>query len=238
MENLLQAKTRDITFLSGYSHTPGHAVIAASGNTVVQASVSIESGVPRFLKDVANKQGWLTAEYAMLPSSTHDRTQRESSKGRQSPRSLEIQRFISRSLRSMIDLTQIPNTTITIDCDVLKADGSTRTTAVNAASVALVQALRERQYRKTLNKDPLRYLIGAISVGLKGHEIMADLNYQQDSSADTDMNVVANADGDLIEIQATAEGLPFSHDQLNRLTTVALDGIARNIAKQRAYLNA
>ncbi len=199
------------------SHPEG-SVLICCGNTKVLCNATIENKIPPFLK--GKNQGWITAEYGMLPRSTNTRVRRES-KGNQGGRSMEIQRLIGRSLRSAINLNQLGERTITLDCDVLQADGGTRTTAITGAFIALKMAL------DTLNleKNPIIYPIAAISVGIyQGYPIL-DLDYAEDSNAQTDMNVVMNQQGEFIEIQGTAEGKAFNQDEMNQMLSLAKQGI-------------
>lgn len=229
--------SRTITFTTGYHHDEASSIIAQYGQTMVHCAASIQQGVPRFLKDKSRKQGWLTAQYSMLPCSTHTRSDRDSSKTNQSPRSMEIQRMVGRSLRSCIDLTMIPDMTITIDCDVLKADGSTRTAAITGGCISLVLLLRKLQYAKKLHCDPLKYLVAGVSAGMIGQQSYVDLNYQLDSQADTDMNIIANELGQIIEIQATAEGQPLEFKQSQELLERGLKAIEHITSIQRRFLS-
>jgi ribonuclease PH len=212
-------QTRDITFTRHYTKHAEGSVLACFGDTKVLCTASVEQKVPRFLQD--KNQGWVTAQYGMLPRSTHTRMQREASRGKQSGRTLEIQRLIGRSLRACVDLTKMPGITINVDCDVIQADGGTRTTAINGACIAVIDALRHCQREKILKTDPLVHLVSAISVGIYKGEPVADLDYIEDSSADTDMNVVMTANGQFIEVQGTAESAPFNRDELNAMLALA-----------------
>ena len=221
---------RQIKIIQNFTPHAEGSVLYCSGNTQVLCNISIEEGVPRFLKD--ENTGWLTAEYSLLPRSTHTRCQREATRGKQSGRTLEIQRLIGRSLRSMIDLTKIPGYTITADCDVLTADGGTRTAAINGAACALVLALQNMQYKKIIKQDPIKHLIGAISVGVKNNEILVDLDYEEDSQIDTDLNIVLTESHQCIEIQGTAEGLPLDLDTMTQAIThskAAIDQVIQSI---------
>ena len=190
--------------------------------------------VPRWLKGTG--KGWITAEYGMLPRATHERTQREAAKGKQSGRTQEIQRLIGRSLRAMVDLEKLGENTIHIDCDVLQADGGTRTASITGAAVALVDALEKLQAAKKLKADPLVGLVAAVSVGIKNGEVLLDLNYSEDSSCDTDLNVVMTQKGEFIEIQGTAEEKPFTRAQVDEMLAIAEEGIKQLIAEQQAVL--
>ena len=226
--------TEQIRPLSFEPHYLAHAdgsVLVKLGHTHVLCTASISEGVPRFLKHT--QQGWLTAEYGMLPGSTHTRTDREAVRGRQSGRTLEIQRLIGRSLRSAINLKKLGGYTITIDCDVIQADGGTRTAAISGACIAMIHAIQTLQYRQLIKTDPIRYLVAGISVGMVKGSPQLDLDYALDASADTDMNVVMNDRGEFIEIQGTAERTPFSHTQLHTMLTLAESGISKIIEAQR-----
>ena len=204
------------------------------GGTIVLCNASINEGVPKFLKD--QKRGWLTAEYSMLPRATHTRSDREASRGKQAARSIEIQRLISRSLRQSIDLSQLGERTINIDCDVLQADGGTRVAAINGGMVALVLALRRMQYDKVLVADPLKHMISSVSVGFKCGQCYLDLDYQEDSSMDVDLNLIMNDKDQIVEIQGTAENEAISREQLNNMLDIAHDGIKSIRAAQEKIL--
>lgn len=197
--------------------------LISMGRTIVLCNASITDGVPRFLKD--KNQGWLTAEYAMLPRSTHARNDRESARGKQAARSIEIQRLISRALRQSIDLKLLGERTIQVDCDVLQADGGTRVAAINGGMVALVLALRQLQYEKTLAQDPLRHMISAVSVGFKNDDCYLDLDYEEDHTIDVDLNLIMNDQNHIIEIQGTAEDHPINKTQLHAMVDLAEHGI-------------
>ena len=213
---------RTIEIITNYTPHAEGSVLYCSGNTKVLCNISIEEGVPRFLKD--ENSGWLTAEYSLLPRSTHTRCQREAARGKQSGRTHEIQRLIGRSLRSVIDLKKIPGYTITADCDVLVADGGTRTAAINGATCALILALQKLQYTKKIKLDPIRFFIGAVSLGIKDNNILVDLDYHEDSNIDTDINFVMNENGQCIEVQGTAEGAPME----TNLVALAMEKAARS----------
>lgn len=225
---------REIVINRHYTKYAEGSVLIEFGNTKVICNASITPGVPRFLKD--NKQGWLTAEYSMLPRATHDRTNREAAMGKQGGRTQEIQRLIGRSLRSIIDLTLLGDNTITIDCDVIQADGGTRTAAITGACIALVDALNYLQRQNLLHHDPLKTMIGAVSVGIYAGKPILDLEYSEDCRAQTDMNVIMNEKGEFIEIQGTAEGQPFTQEQLNEMLQMAKQGIFELIDMQKAAL--
>ncbi len=227
-------QTRDITFEREYTRHAEGSVLVSFGHTKVLCTASVERGVPRFLKD--SGQGWLTAEYGMLPRSTNERMRREASRGKQGGRTLEIQRLIGRSLRAAVDLTKMSDITITIDCDVIQADGGTRTAAISGGCVALVDALHHCQRNKLLKNDPLTHMIGAMSVGMYQGEAVLDLDYDEDSTAETDMNVVMTDAGGFIEVQGTAEGKPLDSDQLSQLLALAKKGISEVNQKQKEVL--
>ena len=203
-------------------HPEGSGLIEI-GNTKVICTASIEEDVPRFLKN--SDQGWVTSEYSMIPRSTLTRTPRESAAGRIGGRTHEIQRLIGRSLRSVVDLKSFGKRTIWIDCDVIQADGGTRTAAITGSFVALADAFRFLKEKKALTSPPLKDSIAAISVGMLGGKIHLDLNYQEDSRADVDMNFVMTGKGGLVEVQGTAERNPFTPDELNRMMAAARKAI-------------
>lgn len=206
------------------------SVIAECGNTKVYVTVTVEESVPPFLK--GKGEGWLTAEYSMLPSSTHTRNKRE--RNGASGRTQEIQRLIGRSLRSIIDLKKLGERTIQIDCDVIVADGGTRTTSISGAYVALSLAIKKLMHESLIKENPLTGQLAAISVGLnKSGKAIADLNYEEDSSCNTDMNIVMTSEGKFVEIQGTAEGEPFSHDQMLALLECAKSSLMIVFEKQK-----
>jgi len=225
---------RPVDFQLGFSQHPEGSCLVSCGQTKVLCNITIQDGVPRFLS--GQQQGWLTAEYGMLPRSTHSRCDREANRGKQSGRTLEIQRLIGRVLRNTIHLNALKDTTIVIDCDVLQADGGTRTAAINGAMVALVDALRQMQYSKRLQTDPLRDMVAAISLGFVDGELLLDLDYQEDSRADADINVVMNQQGQLIELQASSEGAPIAMAKMNDVLTLAQSGINQIFAQMRDVL--
>jgi len=210
---------REVSFELGFTKQAAGSVLASFGDTRVLCTASISEGVPGFLR--GKGQGWLTAEYGMLPGSTNSRVDREAVRGKQSGRTVEIQRLIGRSLRASIDLKKLGERTITIDCDVLQADGGTRTTAITGASVAVVSALNALQRAGELKTDPLKSMVSAVSVGMWRGTPVLDLDYSEDSTADSDMNIVMLADGGLIEVQGTAEEQVFSRSELNALLDLA-----------------
>lgn len=226
---------REISFVRNFIQHPEGSVLVSFGETKVICNASVIPGVPRFLK--GSGQGWVTAEYAMLPRSTHDRMMRESIAGKPSGRSQEIQRLIGRSLRACVDLKKLGENTITIDCDVIQADGGTRTASITGACVALAEALRWMQTRQMIKSNPLKFLIASVSVGVYKGTPVVDLDYQEDSNAETDMNVVMTEHGEFIEVQGTAEGQPFKAQELNNMLDLATKGIQSLIFKQKRLLN-
>ncbi len=214
-------------------HAEG-AVLICCGDTQVLCTASIEERVPSFLK--GKNQGWITAEYGMLPRATHSRSAREAAKGKQTGRTQEIQRLIGRSLRACIDLSALGERTITLDCDVLQADGGTRTAAITGSFIALADAISHLQQQRLLLNNPLLGHIAAISVGIVNNTPVLDLNYTEDANAQTDMNVVMNDKGQFIELQGTAEGHTFSDDELAQLLALARHGIRELIQKQHDAL--
>jgi ribonuclease PH len=232
-DRTLQA-TRPIKITRHYTKHAEGSVLVEFGDTKVLCNATLENSVPRFLK--GQGKGWITAEYGMLPRSTNVRMQREAARGKQGGRTLEIQRLIGRSLRAMIDLTALGERTITVDCDVIQADGGTRTAAISGACVAVIDAVSGLLSNGELKTSPIKGLVAAISVGIVDGTAVCDLEYVEDSAAETDMNVVMAEDGRMIEIQGTAEGEPFSHDELLQLLTLAKGGIEQIFAVQRAAL--
>ena len=226
---------RPIRFERGYTCHAEGSVLVCFGLTKVICNASIGTGVPGFLR--GKGQGWLTAEYGMLPRSTGSRMDREASRGKQSGRTIEIQRLIGRSLRAALDLKLLGERTLTVDCDVIQADGGTRTAAISGACVAVVDALNALQRSGELEADPLRHLISAVSVGVWNGVPVADLDYAEDSSADSDMNVVMTESGGLIEVQGTAEGATFTQEELNELLALASSAGEAITAAQRAALS-
>ena len=221
-------------FLPGYlDHAEGSCLVAA-GATRVLCAVSLEDRVPDFL--VGKGRGWLTAEYAMLPRSTHTRSQRESTRDKIGGRTHEIQRLIGRSLRAVVDLEKLGERTLTVDCDVLQADGGTRTTAINGAYVAVAQAVAKLADAGILAEMPLREPVAAISVGIVGRDLLVDLAYTEDSRAEVDANFVMTGSGGIVEIQGTAEKDPFSEAQLLELLALARKGAPELVALQKAAI--
>ena len=204
------------------------------GDTKVICTASVENKVPPFLR--GEGQGWITAEYGMLPRSTGSRMGREAARGKQGGRTVEIQRLIGRSLRAAVDLKALGEHTITIDCDVIQADGGTRTAAITGGCVALVDALNHLVKEGRLKTSPLKQMVAALSVGIYQGTPVTDLDYPEDSSAETDMNVIMTDQGGFIEIQGTAEGAPFAQDELDSMLVMARQGIEKVFALQKAAL--
>lgn len=225
---------RPIHFIRQYTKHAEGSVLVCFGDTKVLCTASIESGVPRWLK--GQGKGWLTAEYGMLPRATGTRIQREAARGKQSGRTQEIQRLIGRSLRAMLDLSKLGENTIYIDCDVIQADGGTRTASISGAAVALIDALEHLQRRKKLTQDPLLGLVAAVSVGINQGRVLLDLDYAEDSTCDTDLNVVMTQAGGFIEIQGTAEEKPFTRAEANAMLDLAELGIGQIIEAQKQVL--
>jgi len=215
-------------------HAEG-SVLIACGDTKVLCNASVEDRVPPWLR--GKGQGWVTAEYGMLPRATGTRNMREATRGKQGGRTLEIQRLIGRSLRSVIDLEALGERTVTLDCDVLQADGGTRTASITGAYVALVDAMDALFDAGKVKRNPVHGRIAAVSVGMLGSDAVLDLDYAEDSTADTDLNVVMNDGGGFIEIQGTAEGHAFRRDELDAMLALAEKGITELIAAQEAALN-
>ncbi|CAM3017024.1 ribonuclease PH [Vibrio diazotrophicus] len=233
-DNRAADQVRPIKITRQYTAYAEGSVLVEFGNTKVLCNASVEEGVPRWLK--GQGKGWVTAEYGMLPRATHSRTRREAASGKQGGRTMEIQRLIARSLRAVVDLEAMPEVMITVDCDVIQADGGTRTASITGASVALADAFTKLVADGRLKKNPMKGHVAAVSVGILGEEVLCDLEYVEDSAADTDMNVVMTEEGKMIEIQGTAEGEPFSHEQLLDLLAVAKKGIADIVQVQKLAL--
>lgn len=227
---------REVKFTCGYTKHAEGSVLVEFGETRVLCTASVENRVPRFLK--GKGEGWVTAEYGMLPRSTHTRMGREASQGKQGGRTQEIQRLIGRSLRAAIDLSALGERTITIDCDVLQADGGTRTASITGGFVALSIAVHKLLKQKKITKNPVHGQIASISVGIyKGIPVL-DLDYMEDSNAETDMNIVMNDASAFIEVQGTAEGHAFRQEELNFMLELAKSGIANLLSKQAEVLEA
>lgn len=227
-------QVRPIKITRNYTKYAEGSVLIEFGNTKVLCNASVEEGVPRFLK--GQGKGWITAEYGMLPRSTHTRNQREAAKGKQGGRTLEIQRLIARSLRAMIDLNKLGEFTIIVDCDVIQADGGTRTAAITGASIAVIDTINWLLENKKITKSPIKNQVAAVSVGIVNGQAVCDLEYEEDSNADTDMNVVMTHDGRIIEIQGTAEGEPFTETELSRLLSLAKEGLLQIFEHQKLAL--
>ena len=225
---------RDISITRNFTCHAEGSVLVSFGKTKVICTASVEEGVPRFLRGKGS--GWVTAEYGMLPRSTGSRMGREASRGKQGGRTVEIQRLIGRSLRAAVDLKKLGENTINIDCDVIQADGGTRTASITGALVALVDATNYLQRKKIINTDPLLEMMASVSVGINQGVPVLDLDYPEDSAADTDMNVIMGESGGFIEVQGTAEGATFARDELNAMLDLASAGILELIEKQKAAL--
>ncbi|CDZ77668.1 Ribonuclease PH [Legionella massiliensis] len=222
---------RPIKITRNFTNHAEGSVLVEFGQTRVLCNASVVDGVPRFLK--GKNQGWITAEYGMLPRATHSRTEREASRGKQGGRTLEIQRLIGRSLRACIDLKVLGEVTLTIDCDVIQADGGTRTAAITGACVAMKDALNWMVAREKLRKMPTFNYVAAVSVGIYRGQPVLDLDYAEDVLAETDMNVVMNEEGHFIEVQGTAEDKSFNREELNSMLTLAEHGISQLIELQK-----
>ncbi len=229
------SQIRPVTITRNFTCHAEGSVLIEFGNTKVLCNASVQEGVPRFMK--GQGKGWVTAEYSMLPRATHTRSDREAARGKQGGRTLEIQRLIARSLRAAIDLKLLGENTIVVDCDVIQADGGTRTASITGACVALVDALSWMRSKGILKTNPLKYMIGAISVGVYKGVPIADLEYLEDSAAETDMNVVMTETGKLIEVQGTAEGEPFSFDEMQEMLELARVAIKELFEIQRTALS-
>jgi len=225
---------RDIKITRNYTIHAEGSVLIECGNTKVLCNASVEDRVPGWLR--GKGKGWVTAEYGMLPRSTNSRMRREASSGKQGGRTLEIQRLIARSLRAVVDLKALGERIITVDCDVIQADGGTRTASITGAYVAMVDAVNKIIADGTLKKNPIHGEIAAVSVGIYEGEPVLDLDYPEDSNAETDMNVVMNEVGHFIEVQGTAEGHAFRRDEMNAMLDLAESGIAQLMkAQQKAF---
>jgi ribonuclease PH len=225
---------RTVTFTKDFTKHAEGSVLVTFDDTKVICTASVDNRQPRWIRDEI--QGWVTAEYGMLPRSTHDRMGREAARGKQSGRTQEIQRLIGRSLRACIDLQKLGPRTITLDCDVIQADGGTRTASISGAFVAMQLAINELINNGTLDENPIHQNVAAISVGIFDGTPVLDLDYAEDSSAETDMNVVMDQAGRFIEIQGTAEGAPFSRDEMDALLALAEQGINEIIAAQNVVI--
>jgi ribonuclease PH len=228
------SELRSVLIRRGFTRHAEGSVLIECGATQVLCTASVEEAVPPFLK--GSGRGWVTAEYGMLPRSTHTRNAREAARGKQSGRTLEIQRLIGRALRAAVDLERLGERQVTIDCDVLQADGGTRTAAITGGFVALHDAIAKLVERGALAAYPIVDQVAAVSVGIAAGVAVLDLDYAEDSACDTDMNVVMTGRGGIVEIQGTAERAPFSRGELEALLALAEQGIGRLIAAQRAAL--
>jgi ribonuclease PH len=226
---------RPIRITRSFTRNPEGSVLIEFGETRVLCTASVEESVPQFLRNSGS--GWVTAEYGMLPRATHTRSRREASTGKQGGRTLEIQRLIGRSLRAVMDLKALGERTITLDCDVLQADGGTRTASITGSYIALVDAVNALIKKRVLRESPLHGQVAAVSVGIWSGIPVLDLDYKEDSDAETDMNVVMNNGGGFIEVQGTAEGHAFRRNELDELLNLAANGIGQLLAKQLEALN-
>lgn len=225
---------RPIKITRSFTRHAEGSVLIEFGDTLVICTASVEESVPSFLRGKGT--GWVTAEYAMLPRATHTRSQREAAKGKQTGRTLEIQRLIGRSLRAVTDLAKLGERSIYIDCDVIQADGGTRTASITGAYVALVDALMTLKTKGLLAEIPLKEAVAAVSVGIVGGEALLDLNYLEDSSAEVDMNFVITSSGRFVEVQGTAEAEPFTGAQMDSMRDLALSGVEQLFAFQQEAL--
>lgn len=223
---------RPVRITRNYTKHAEGSVLVEFGDTKVICTASVETSVPPFLR--GKGQGWVTAEYGMLPRSTGSRMVREAAKGKQQGRTVEISRLIGRSLRAAVDLEALGENSITIDCDVIQADGGTRTASITGACVALVDAINWLKANGKIKKEPLKQMIAAVSVGIYNGEAVLDLDYAEDSSAETDLNVIMTEHGGFVEIQGTAEGEAFSPDELNSMLALAQEGIQQLSELQKA----
>jgi ribonuclease PH len=226
---------RHVRITRNYTKHAEGSVLVEFGDTRVLCNASVEDRLPGFLR--GKGEGWVTAEYGMLPRSTTSRMGREAARGKQGGRTLEIQRLIGRSLRAVMDMQRLGERTITIDCDVIQADGGTRTASITGGYVALADAVQSLLDAETLQENPLIGRVASVSVGIYQTTPVLDLDYAEDCNAETDMNVVMNDAGDFIEVQGTAEGHPFSQDELNRMLALAKHGIDELLASQQAALD-
>lgn len=225
---------RDVRITRNFTKHAEGSVLVEFGDTKVICTASVETSVPPFLR--GKGQGWVTAEYGMLPRSTGSRMIREAAKGKQQGRTVEISRLIGRSLRAAIDLTALGENTITIDCDVIQADGGTRTASITGACVAMVDAINWLKAKGKVKGEPLKQMIAAVSVGIYNGEAVLDLDYAEDSTAETDLNVIMTENGGFVEIQGTAEGEAFTPDELNAMLALAQKAIGELSAKQKEAL--
>lgn len=222
---------RTVNITRRYTKHAEGSVLVEYGDTKVICTATVEDGVPRFMK--GKGQGWVTAEYGMLPRATNTRNQREASKGKQGGRTVEISRLIGRSMRAALDLSKLGEHTVTLDCDVIQADGGTRTAAITGACVAMVDAIEHIRDQGRLRHDPIKHHIAAVSVGVYNGTPVLDLDYAEDSKAETDMNVVMTDKGGFVEIQGTAEGEPFSSEDLQSMLDLAKKGVQELVEAQK-----
>jgi len=226
---------RPVRITRGFTRHAEGSVLVEFGETRVLCTASVEESVPGFLRNSGS--GWVTAEYGMLPRSTHTRSRREAAQGKQGGRTLEIQRLIGRALRAVVDLKALGERTITLDCDVLQADGGTRTASITGSYVALADAVNTLVRKRVLRESPIHGQVAAVSVGIWSGIPVLDLDYKEDSDAETDMNIVMNNGGGFIEVQGTAEGHAFRRDELDALLNLAAGGIGQLLAKQLEALH-
>jgi len=229
-----QDQLRDIQFVRNFTKYAEGSVLVCFGETKVICNASVKKEVPRFLK--GKGQGWVTAEYSMLPRATNERTDREASRGKQGGRTLEIQRLIGRSLRAIVDMKKLGENSIMVDCDVIQADGGTRTASITGACLALHDAVNYMLQKGLIKQNPMLGLVASVSVGIYQGQALLDLEYEEDCNAETDMNVVMNDKEQFIEVQGTAEGQAFSDEELHSMLQLARGGISELIAKQTETL--
>lgn len=222
-DNREHNQLRDIKIERGFIETATSSVLISFGKTRVICTATVEESVPRFLRD--SGKGWITAEYAMMPAATSERNRREVSKGKQSGRTMEIQRLIGRSLRAAVDMEKLGERSITIDCDVIQADGGTRTTSITGGMIVLYDAIQQLMQKGLIEENPIRHFISAVSVGLVNNDVVLDLDYIEDSGADVDLNLVMTDSGTFIEIQGTAEQNPFTAKHLQEFLSIGEQGI-------------
>ena len=227
-------ESRPLSFQPFFTRYAEGSVLVTLGHTKVLCNTSVIEGTPKFLRDKG--QGWLTAEYSMLPRATHSRSDRDITRGKLNGRASEIQRLLGRSLRNCIDLNQLGDHTLVVDCDVLQADGGTRTAALNGAIVSIVHALQSLQYKKKIQGDPLKHLLTAFSIGVKHGQVLLDLDYKEDASTDADCNIVLSEKGDIIEIQATGEQAPLTPSQLTSVLDIAQKAQSSVLEKMRVAI--
>lgn len=225
---------RPIKFVRNYLKNPEGSCLIQMGNTIVLCTASVSNKAPTWLQGA--EQGWITAEYSMLPRSTMERKPRESRTGKLDSRSVEISRIIGRSLRGAVDLSKMPDISVIIDCDVLQADGGTRTASINGGFVALYDAIRYLMENKVLKENPIQEFIGSVSVGIVNGEYYLDLSYEEDSQAEVDLNITMSESGKIIDIQGTAEKRPLTRQELNDLIDLAWEGIKEIIEKEKEVL--